>query len=707
MTSPPSPTPSPPSIGGSTAIPVTRSVRSPAGPVTTSSSPTPTPRRRAATRPTTISSSPMGRRPSKKCGSVDPTTGSTPATSKPSVPAVATTAPNREAPATSGSLSSSARTASGSSPPPCPRRSRSPRPSGPALDQPVQAGPEGQCPGQDGDDDRHAHERRPSASSSRGPGGRAEAEGPSPPAPAGASPPRPRTARLDGPRPLVLGCGDGDEHPAEERGGDGQGDRQEDQGVEPAARVGLDVEDEAPGEEARGGVREADGQRRPHHHGDRGVDQLIGDDLASGHADRAELATLGLRQAELAAEELPHHGHRGDARDRGQDRQRLALGVDRRPDLVRHPVATVDGELAGVRQPVELGAQVTDRRSRVSVATLIVADTPTSPSSRAGGKIGQAVVRSGVRTARRSPRRGWRSAAARPGPRRRTRVRRPAAAGSPRGRSGPRAMRASTPGTIGWRRTRRPPPGRGATVDDSQSERPGRPANTSASAAASGLVPSGASPPNTKVADVHVVDRRQRRHLGGARFPAALLDGCPVPAVRLGVAIGSGQGPDGTGGQHQDDPEGDRDGDGQCRVRLRPGSEPASQAVEDGDHTRSEAQAHPPGTSMPAPTLAGEASTPTPSPAATCSLPPGGDSSRVGRGQLPGEGGCGAAAGVRGRPRGGRRRGRLRLAAGRRRRARPRRRADRHPHAAHRHRRGHPGRGDDPGRPPRRSVSWC
>ena len=98
-------------------------------PVTTSSSPTPTPRRRAATRPTTISSSPMGRRPSKKCGSVDPTTGSTPATSKPSVPAVATTAPNREAPATSGSFSSSARHGVGQRRRPA-EGSRSPRPSG-------------------------------------------------------------------------------------------------------------------------------------------------------------------------------------------------------------------------------------------------------------------------------------------------------------------------------------------------------------------------------------------------------------------------------------------------------------------------------------------------------------------------------------------------------------------------------------------------
>ena len=73
-------------------------------------------------------------------------------------------------------------------------------------------------------------------------------------------------------------------------------ERQERQGIEPAAG-GLDVAHEAPGEEAGGGVREADGQRRPDDHRDRGVDQLIGDDLAAGHADRAERATLDLREA--------------------------------------------------------------------------------------------------------------------------------------------------------------------------------------------------------------------------------------------------------------------------------------------------------------------------------------------------------------------------------------------------------------------------
>ena len=133
-----------------------------------------------------------------------------------------------------------------------------------------------------------------------------------------------------------------------------------------------------------------------------------------------------------------------------------------------------------------------------------------------------------------------------------------------------------------------------ATLDETVRRTPSwEPEKTMASAVSAALPPSRHDPTEDEGRRLHVVDRGQRRDLGGSRPSAGLLDGGPELAVRLGVAIGSGQRPDGTGGQRQDDPEGDGDGDRQGGVRLRAGSEPPSQAVQDSDHSRSEAQARP------------------------------------------------------------------------------------------------------------------
>ncbi len=87
-------------------------------------------------------------------------------------------------------------------------------------------------------------------------------------------------------------------------------------------------------------------------------------ELPLGHADRAQRGPLHLRAPNVAAQQLAEDDDGRDGGDRGQDREAGALGADGVAYFLRDPVGRVDPELAAVGQPVELGAEVTQRRSR-------------------------------------------------------------------------------------------------------------------------------------------------------------------------------------------------------------------------------------------------------------------------------------------------------------------------------------------------------
>ncbi len=98
-----------------TAIPVTRRVREPLGPSMARSSPTPTCKARASTRPIAISSTPSASRPSKTWTGFAPVIGRTAATSNRWDPALAPTPAMSATALTSGSACTVAMTSSGTS----------------------------------------------------------------------------------------------------------------------------------------------------------------------------------------------------------------------------------------------------------------------------------------------------------------------------------------------------------------------------------------------------------------------------------------------------------------------------------------------------------------------------------------------------------------------------------------------------------------
>ena len=81
-------------------------------------------------------------------------------------------------------------------------------------------------------------------------------------------------------------------------------------------------------------------------------------------AEGPQYASLVVTESELAGQDLAEHDHRHGEDDEGQDQKAFTLGVDRGPNLARHPAGGGETDRRAAWQRIELPAEVSARGAR-------------------------------------------------------------------------------------------------------------------------------------------------------------------------------------------------------------------------------------------------------------------------------------------------------------------------------------------------------